>query len=194
MSAERVETPETSGPKVLGHDYDGIQEYDNPQPGWWSALFVVTILWAGAYWAYYEIGAGQSVEQEFRAETAWRLEQRANQPGLEVNEEMILALREDKASQAWARERFLSVCAACHRPDGGGSVGPNLTDDRWLHGGTPLQIYNTIHEGVPEKGMLRWADSLKDLEIAKLAAFVTTLQGTNPPNPKPPEGNPVGTQ
>lgn len=197
MCAERNQQdsppgPHTPGPQVLGHDYDGIQEYDNPQPGWWSALFVLSIVWAVCYYGYYQLGVGQSVEQEYRGETVWRLEQKANQPNVAVDEAMITALGDDPAAREWAGGVFKSVCAACHRPDGGGSVGPNLTDDFWIHGGAPLEVYNTIHEGVPEKGMLRWADNYTNLEVAKLAAYVTKLHGTNPPSPKAPEGTRVG--
>lgn len=185
---------EPRAPQVLGHDYDGIQEWDNPQPGWWSALFGLSVVWAGLYLAYYHAGQGPSVEQEYRAEVAQCLEQCMNQSGLEVTEEMILALREDKAALAAGQERFKAVCAACHAPDGGGLVGPNLTDEFWIHGGAPLQVYKTIHDGVPEKGMVRWSETLPELEIAKLAAFVTTLRGTTPQKPKAPEGTRAGTK
>ncbi len=92
---------------------------------------------------------------------------------------------------AKGKEIFAGRCVPCHGDRGQGIVGPNLTDDFWLHGGRPSEIYHTITEGVPEKGMVPWKTQLSPEEIAAVTAYVGTLRGTNPPNPKPPEGQKV---
>lgn len=176
------------GQATLDHTYDGIQEYDNPQPGWWTLLFALTAVWSAVYLAYYHVGVGESIQDEYRTEVARRLKEQAALPGFEPTEEGIIGLSRDPAALAAASQRFQTTCAACHAADGGGGVGPNLTDRWWLHGGDPLAVYRTIHDGVPEKGMLRWADTIPPAEIAGLAGYVLSLQGTRPKAPKAPEG------
>lgn len=188
------DTSAPTGPATLGHAYDGIQEYDNPLPGWWSALFIVTVVWTAFYLAYYHVGVGQDIQGEYQSEVARRLEERAALPGFEPTADAILGLKSDPASLVAASKRFQATCAACHAVDGGGGIGPNLTDGWWLHGGSPLEVYRTIHDGVPQKGMLRWADTIPPLEIAQLSAYVLTLQGSAPKNPKAPEGRPAQEQ
>ncbi|MGN6542225.1 MAG: c-type cytochrome, partial [Ginsengibacter sp.] len=84
---------------------------------------------------------------------------------------------------------FTTTCSPCHGADGGGVVGPNLTDNYWLHGGTIHDIFRTIKNGVPEKGMKSWKDDFTPKQIAQIASFITTLKGTKPANPKEPQGD-----
>jgi cytochrome c oxidase cbb3-type subunit 3 len=177
--------------RLLGHDYDGIEEYDNPLPGWWSWIFVATIVFSLGYWLYYQIGPGPTViaqyDDEMRA-AAERQAVLAPPTGGGVTEDSLRALARDARVIAGAREIFAIRCMPCHGPEGQGVIGPNLTDDYWIHGRTLVEIRRTISEGVPDKGMVPWKDQLKPDEISALTAYVSTLAGTNPPNPRPPQG------
>ena len=93
---------------------------------------------------------------------------------------------------AKARTKYVEVCKSCHGEQGQGGIGPNLTDDFAIHGGAPMDIYKTINEGVPAKGMEAWGEKMPPEDVRMLAAFVITLRGTNPPNPKAPQGDPIG--
>lgn len=178
---------------LLDHDYDGIREYDNPLPGWWVWLFVATIVFSGGYFAYYQLGPGPTILAEYEADMKLAAEQEARRLASagQASEEQLRALQRDARAMASARDTFMVRCAACHGPEGQGLVGPNLADEFWLHGGTLAAIRHTIEEGVPEKGMVPWKQQLKPEEIEAIAAYVGTLRGTNPPNPKPPQGDPV---
>jgi len=177
--------------RLLAHDYDGIEEYDNPLPGWWVWVFWATIVFSVGYWLYYQVGPGPSVIAQYEAEeraAAARQARLAPTPAAAVGDDAIAALAKDARAMSGAREIFLSRCLACHGPDGQGLIGPNLTDDYWIHGRRPSEIRHTITEGVPEKGMVPWKDQLKPAEITAVTAYVLTLAGTKPPNPKAPQG------
>jgi cytochrome c oxidase cbb3-type subunit 3 len=177
--------------RLLEHDYDGIKEYDNPLPSWWSWIFVVTIAFSVGYWLYYQIGPGPSLiaeyEQEMREHAALQAKLAPVAAG-GPSEDRLRALMKDGPVMASAREIFATRCVPCHGPQGQGIIGPNLTDDYWLHGSALVDIRKTINDGVVEKGMIPWKDQLKPAEIDAMAAYVATLRGTNPPNPKPPQG------
>jgi cytochrome c oxidase cbb3-type subunit 3 len=177
--------------RLLEHDYDGIKEYDNPLPSWWSWIFVATIAFSIGYWAYYQIGPGPSLiadyEHEMREHAALQAKLAPATAG-GPSEEKLRALMKDTRVMASAREIFATRCMPCHGPQGQGVIGPNLTDDYWLHGSTLVDIRKTINDGVVEKGMIPWKDQLKPAEIDAMAAYVVTLRGSNPPNPKPPQG------
>jgi cytochrome c oxidase cbb3-type subunit 3 len=181
----------TERDRLLEHDYDGIKEYDNPLPSWWSWIFVATIVFSLGYWGYYQIGPGPSViadyEQEM-SEQAARLAKLAPAASNGASEESLRALMKDGTMMASAKEIFATRCVPCHGPQGQGIIGPNLTDDYWLHGSTLVAIRKTISDGVIEKGMIPWKDQLKPAEVDAMAAYVATLQGTKPANPKPPQG------
>ena len=178
--------------RLLHHAQDGIEEYDNPLPGWWVWIFWATIAFSLAYWAYYQLGPGPSVTAEYEAEM--RLAE-AGRPAASasaaVGDQALLALQKNAGAMARGKEIFAGKCMPCHGDRGQGIVGPNLTDDYWIHGGRPSEIYRTISEGVPEKGMVPWKTQLSPDEMAAVTAYVGTLSGTNPPSPKPPEGQPV---
>jgi cytochrome c oxidase cbb3-type subunit 3 len=182
----------TDRDRLLAHDYDGIEEYDNPLPSWWSWLFVATIVFSVGYYLYYQIGPGPSLiahyEQEMReyAQQQAKLAPPAGAAG--VSEVTLRALMKDAKAMAAGKEMFAVRCVPCHGPQGQGIIGPNLTDDYWLHGRTLLDIRRTIHDGIPDKGMIPWKDQLRPAEIDAMTAYVATLYGTKPPNPKPPQG------
>jgi cytochrome c oxidase cbb3-type subunit 3 len=179
--------------RLVGHAYDGIQEYDNPLPGWWVWIFVATIVFSAAYWGYYQLGPGPSVVAEYEAEARVASEQAAAlaaKAGVQ-SDETIAAVARDAGAMAKAKEIFVARCTVCHGPQGQGLIGPNLTDDYWLHGGRPVEILKIITGGVVEKGMIPWKDMLSPQEIQALAAYIGTLRGSNPPNPKAPQGDRV---
>lgn len=178
--------------RLMSHGYDGIREFDNPLPGWWVWIFWATIVFSLGYWAYYQIGPGPSEVAVYEAEMR---EAAARQPVATSSgastDQALLALQKNAGALAKGKEIFAGRCVPCHGDRGQGIVGPNLTDDFWLHGGRPSEIYHTITEGEPEKGMIPWKTQLSPEEIAAVTAYVGTLRGTNPPNPKPPEGQKV---
>jgi cytochrome c oxidase cbb3-type subunit 3 len=183
--------PDARDPLLLDHEYDGIQEYDNPLPRWWLWIFYATIAYSVLYWFNVPgigIGAGRiaQYEADMAVVEAQRAEAAASHPG--ATEESLAALAEDDSTVAAGRTVFGQMCASCHGPDGGGVIGPNLTDAHWIHAGTALAIHTTITEGVPAKGMPAWGTMLRPDQVDAVTAYVLTLRGTTPSNPKAPEG------
>ncbi len=175
----------------LGHNYDGIRELDNRLPPWWLYGFYCCILFAVIYlWRFHVAESAPLSKEEYEiavadaevAKAAY-LEKSANN----VDENTVKLLT-DEASLAPARKIFETTCAACHNKNGSGSVGPNLTDDYWLHGGSIQDVFKTLKYGWPEKGMKSWKDDYSPMQLAQLASFVKSLRGTNPPSPKAPQG------
>lgn len=176
----------------MGHDFDGIEELDNPTPPWWRWGFGISVVFAVVYLWIYEIsGTGNNQYQELalhtqEAEAAVKeyLAKSANN----VDETTVTYLT-DEGELAAGQAMFIQMCAACHANDGGGNeVGPNLTDKYWLHGGSIKDIFKTIKYGVPEKGMKSWKDDYSPKEIAQLASYVKSLIGTTPAQSKEPQG------
>jgi cytochrome c oxidase cbb3-type subunit 3 len=184
---------ESETDRLLDHDVDGIHEYDNPLPGWWVNVFLATIIFAVLYVVNVipGVGTGEGRIANYERAVASAKERReafaAKTPAVSAAD--ILALMQDKAALATGKERFVSTCAPCHRADGGGNIGPNLTDNYWLHGGSPTQIVQTVTNGVVEKGMPAWGPVLKPDDFKAVVAYVLTLRGTTPPNPKAPQGD-----
>jgi cytochrome c oxidase cbb3-type subunit III len=179
------------GDITLNHNYDGIRELDNHLPPWWVNMFAITCVWALGYmWFYHWGGQGPNQINEYEMEvkaakikTAKFLVNKANA----VDETSVVALTEPQQITEGANI-FKASCAACHGVNGEGTVGPNLTDEYWLHGGGVKEIFKTIKYGVPEKGMIAWAAQLKPVDMQKVSSYILTLKGTNPPNPKAPQG------
>ncbi len=176
---------------LFHHDYDGIRELDNRLPPWWVNLFIITIVWSAAYMFYYHWGGGgpssideyeREVEQAKQA-IALATANAANA----VDENNVVALSESSALAEGALI-FKNLCAACHGQQGEGGVGPNLTDDYWIHGGGIQNIFRTVKYGVPEKGMIAWQSQLTPADIQKVSSYILTLHGTHPPNAKEPQG------
>lgn len=176
----------------FGHNYDGIEEYNNPLPRWWVYLFIATIIWAILYMFYYHFTAiGDSPEEKYAKEMKkYELLNlaKAGTSNEESTAKASLNVMTDKADLEAGKSIFVKNCTACHGQNGEGSIGPNLTDDYWIHGNTYKDIVTTITNGVPEKGMITWKNVLQDKEILQVASFVYSLHGTNPSNPKAPQG------
>lgn len=176
---------------ILDHNYDGIQELDNKLPPWWIYMFYATILFAAIYLVRFEVFNDYTQAEEYEAEVAeakieieqWK---KTAKNLVDVNTVTILTEPQDlKAGQAI----FTSKCVACHKADGGGGIGPNLTDKYWILGGGIKNVFNTISEGGRSgKGMVPWKNELKPLEMAQVASYVLKFQGTTPAEPKAPEG------
>lgn len=175
--------------QLLDHSYDGIQEFDNPLPRWWVWLFYLTIAWALVYAPYYATKKGASPEEDYEADMkAWA----ELHPTVELaGREEMMKIVKDPAQVAAGKAIFDTRCMACHAADGGGLVGPNLTDSFWLHGGQPDEIARVIHDGVPAKGMIAWKAQLSLKEIYAATAYVWSLHGTTPAKPKAPQGEKV---
>lgn len=177
--------------RLLEHDYDGIQEYDNPMPRWWVYIFWATIAFAAVYAMNIgPIGSGKGRIANYEAEMAAFRAQHPDQGGA-VDAGKLAALAKDPSALQRGKTTYAQNCAACHRPDGGGMIGPNLTDDHWLHGGTLAEIHATVENGVLAKGMPAWGKMLKPDQINAVVVFVASLHGTNPPDAKAPQGVPV---
>ncbi len=177
--------------ELLSHSYDGIQEYDNDLPRWWVWLFVLTIVWGVWRVVYYHMGPGLLQEEQLAVSMEALEKQRAAHAPASVKpvgEAELLAMAKDSTTLAAGKTLYEANCFACHLQQGQGLVGPNLTDEYWIHGGTIGQIHTVIAEGVPDKGMIAWKEKFTPEEINAVTAFIWTLRGTNPPNPKKPEG------
>ena len=172
------------------HDYDGIQEYDNDMPRWWIWLFWITIVFSAIYPFVYDFGplqfASESIEEEMLALEENKKAKESTGGG--ITEEHLLALAKDEDVIAKGQMQYTLKCFACHAEKGAGLVGPNLTDDYWLHGGKITDIHKVVSNGVLEKGMLAWKDQMKPEQLNSVVAFIWSLRGTNPPGAKAPQG------
>lgn len=177
---------------IENHEYDGIQELNNPLPKWWLLTFYGAIVFSIFYWGYYELAGGPSSSQELASEMSELKEKRVqNKPETPENIDAE-AIRGDSNAMAMGEKQFVTHCAACHGQKGEGLVGPNLTDKYWIHSkGQPEAILTAIREGFPTKGMPPWGALVPEEAHIPLAVYVTTLRGTNPPNAKAPQGEPV---
>ncbi len=175
---------------IKGHNYDGIRELDNDLPPWWVWLFYITIAFAVIYSIRLFVFHADDLVQakEFEKEMA-EYHAKAATSGAENNDTFEVKLLTDEASLAEGKKTWESICAACHLKDGGGLVGPNMTDNYWLHGNTVQDLYNVVTNGVIEKGMLSYKQQLTDQQRLQVVSYVLEkLQGTTPANPKAPQG------
>lgn len=177
---------------LIEHNYDGIQEYDNPLPRWWVYLFYATIVFSVLYLLNVPgVGIGKGRIANYEADmAAWKAAHPEPEGG--ASPEQLAALATDQAALATGKQVYATNCASCHRADGGGMIGPNLTDDFWIHGGSLPEIHTTIVEGVLAKGMPNWGKLLKPDQVNAVTVYVASLKGSNPANPKAPEGVPAG--
>lgn len=167
------------------HVYDGIEEADNELPSWWLFTFYAAIVFAVGYWFWYqEFPVGQSPAQAYGAEVARRAAS-----GGTVTDEMLEAVAHNDREVGLGRALFEQNCVTCHGQNAEGNIGPNLTDGRWIHGGSALQIHDTIRDGVSSKGMPNWGAPLGNAAVRRLAAYVVSLRGRNVPG-KAAEGDP----
>lgn len=180
----------------LGHNYDGIRELDNHLPPWWKWLFYFTIGWGAVYLVVYHItGTLPLSEQEYVRSVALAEQEmqkfKESQPKVEIDAN-TLQYTSDAAIIEKGKTVFMNNnCGACHRNDGGGNtIGPNLTDEYWIHGGDIKSIFATIKDGAVEKGMPAWGKSMSTQDVRDVTFFVMSLRGTNPPDAKAPQGEP----
>ena len=177
---------------LSSYDYDGIRELDNKLPPWWLWLFYITIAFGVIYLINYHFAgrdwsSGKEWEQEMETAQAEIDAYLATRTDL-VNENTVTLL-EDESSLSMGKEIYDGLCAVCHAIDGGGGVGPNMTDEYWLHGGDIKDLFRTIKVGVPEKGMISWKSQLKPSQMQQVASYILSFQGTTPADPKDPEGD-----
>ncbi len=200
---------------LLEHDYDGIQELDNDLPPWWLYLFYVSIIFSVIYMVHYHVtGTGDLMVEEYRKElnpaatstfdisyhspyykrsaaapAAIRPETGSMEE--EVAETPVVSLTPltDEASLAKGKKIYATNCAVCHGPQGEGGIGPNMTDNYYIHGGTINDLVKIINVGVPAKGMIPWDKTLTPEQIHEVASYLVTLRNTNVPNGKAPQGD-----
>lgn len=177
---------------ILDHNYDGIQELDNVLPPWWVYGFYLTIIVAVVYYARFHIFEGENQIQEYQEEVkqAELAIAEYKKTAKDLVDASTVELLTDASDINAGKTIFLGNCIACHKADGGGGIGPNLTDQHWILGGGIKNVFNTISEGGRDgKGMVSWKSDLKPSEIAQVASFVLSLQGTSPAEPKEPQGD-----
>jgi cytochrome c oxidase cbb3-type subunit 3 len=177
---------------LLDHNYDGIKELDNHLPPWWSYLFVGTIIWGVIYlFAYHVTDSLPLSISEYDNEVAVANDEirkrKAAAPGIQIDESNVIATT-DVVDLKDGQSTFTSICASCHRADGGGDIGPNLTDDYWKHGGSMTDIYKVVKNGVTGTNMVAWGGTMSPEKMRNVSSYLLTIIGTNPVNGKKPEG------
>jgi cytochrome c oxidase cbb3-type subunit 3 len=179
-------------PILLDHDNDGIREYDNPTPGWWTMIFWGSVGFAVLYFAYYHVGVGPSLDEKYQAELGAYYAAQAEKLGdLQADRDTILWVADDPKTLLGGAAMFRSNCAQCHAADGGGGTGPNLTDDAWINVKNVEDIYGVLHGGLVGKGMPEWGTRFKQPQLVVLASYVASLRGTAPAAPKPAQGETI---
>ena len=179
------------------HEYDGIRELDNNLPPWWLAGFYLSMVFAVIYLLQYHVFKTEplSAEElkielaEAEAATAEYLKNAAN-----LVDESTVEMLSDESRLVSGGEIFAKNCAVCHANDGGGGVGPNLTDNYWIHGNDIKDVFKTVKYGVPAKGMVPWKDQLNAGQMQEVASYVLTLVGTTPAKPKEAQGDLIEDQ
>jgi cytochrome c oxidase cbb3-type subunit 3 len=177
---------------LMDHDYDGIQELDNNLPPWWVYLFYACIIFSAIYLVRYEIMGAPDQETELKNEMAQAKIEVAEymKTAPDLMDENTVTLLTDPADLENGKALYTTNCVACHRADGGGQIGPNLTDDNWILGGGIKNIFHTLVNGGRDgKGMISWKGTLKPREMQAVASYVISLKGSNPKDPKAPEGD-----
>jgi cytochrome c oxidase cbb3-type subunit 3 len=191
FAALKTEKPESE--LILDEDFDGIAELDNPTPPWFNFIFYTTIIVAALYLLNYhvlKIGNLQASEYTVEVKEAKAsVDAYLKKTGNAIDENNVTLLT-DKAALEEGKKIFeANTCVTCHKIDGGGMVGPNLTDDYWIHGGDIKSIFKTIKYGVTAKGMTAWQNAFTGKQIQAVASYVKSLKGTKPAEPKAPQGD-----
>lgn len=190
-SLTKSEPIENEGLLLLDHDYDGIKELDNNLPPWWVYLFYAGIIFGVVYMVRYEILGADNQETELKNELAQAKIEVAEymKTAPDMMDEKTVTLLTEPTDLAAGKEIFATNCAACHRADAGGQIGPNLTDENWILGGGIKNVFHTLVNGGRDgKGMISWKGTLKPKEMQKVASYVLSLKGSNPIDPKAPDG------
>jgi len=178
---------------TLDHNYDGIKELDNHLPPWWRWLFIGSIVWGAVYLLAYHVFdylplSGTEYETQVALAEEQSRKAKAAKQGPVIDETNV-EYTDNEALLADGKSIFLNTCASCHRRDGGGDIGPNLTDDYWKHGGSIRSIFKVVKEGIPGTNMVAWGSAMSPEAIRNVSSYVLTLRGTQPQNPKKPEGD-----
>lgn len=180
---------------LMDHEYDGIMELDNKLPPWWLYMFYFTIIFGVVYLGYYQFSDGPGQYDEYNTEMAIAAKEKEAMLANAANnvDENSATLLTDATSISNGKAKFETLCVACHAATGGSTqnplgVGPNLTDEYWLHGGGINNVFKTIKYGVPAKGMISWEAQLTPVQIQEVASYVISLQGSNPENAREPQG------
>lgn len=179
-------------PPLTDHSYDGIQEYDNPMPGWWVWLFVATVIFSGVYWLYFETGVeGRSIFAEYDRHQSKIMTVKFGEIGdLSADEATIAKYMRDPKWLAVGKATYNANCVSCHGIDGGGGIGPNLTDDHWKGVRHLDDIARIIQNGAANGAMPAWGSRFNHPNVVVLtSAYVASLRGTSPSSPKAPEGS-----
>ena len=177
----------TNDKLIKDHEYDGIRELDNKLPPWWKWLFYISIVFGIVYlvrlWVF---EADDLVQQK-----EWENEMAAvaSLPVADESAEFEMVLLADEASLESGKAIYDASCAVCHLADGGGLVGPNFTDDYWIHGNSIEEMFVIVTDGILEKGMTPFKDQLSKQKRLEVISYIITLRGTAPANPKAPEGD-----
>ncbi len=191
---ENVAEENVAESRLMSHAYDGIREFDNPLPGWWSMIFAGCIAFAAAYGFYFHIARwGKTDAQTYTSALAdydGKREIRERAEAANVSEQTIANATQDPKVLERGAALFVQRCVSCHADKGQGLIGPNLTDLRQIHGSTRMDLYTTISKGVPTTAMLAWGEQLPQTDVLALTAFVSTLRGKNIAG-KEPQGSPV---
>ncbi|GAA4827413.1 hypothetical protein GCM10023331_10320 [Algivirga pacifica] len=181
------------GDILMDHEYDGIRELDNDLPPWWKGLFYASIALSVVYLGVYHVWDGDNDAVSVREYKMAMVKAEAQKKAyLEKMASLIDESNVEVATEAAALEEgkkiFDSNCKSCHGAELQGGIGPNLTDEYWLHGGDVQAVFKTIKYGVPQNGMLAWESKLTPMQIKNVSSYILSLQGSNPPNPKAPQG------
>lgn len=178
---------------LTAHEYDGIQEYDNPLPGWWRAIFWGTVVFSAGYYLWFHGGWATPPQASYQAELAEYDGLKARRDAADaanVSEDILARSAGDPKVVEHGAAVFAARCVSCHTENGRGLIGPNLTDNFQIHGATRLDIFKTIRGGVPGTAMIGWGEQLPATDVLAVAAFATTLRGKNIAG-KEPQGQPV---
>ena len=172
------------------HVYDGIVEHDNKLPLWWQLTLYGAVVFALVYWFGRRMNAIPSADQLYAADVAVERAEEADRARARgtIDDDLLATLSRDPATAAKGKALFVTNCGLCHRVDGGGNIGPNLTDAYWIHGDRPLDLFKVVTDGVPAKGMPTWGPQLGVDRVETVVAYVLTLKDTNVPGGKAPQG------
>lgn len=191
---DKIEIIEELDEKLMDHEYDGIHELDNTLPPWWLYMFYGTIIFAIVYMVNF-FGMGSFMQQdELKAEkeqAELAIAKYKEKYGKNIDETNAVLMTDDNALADGA-DIYSKNCVACHAANGGGGVGPNFTDNYWLHGNTINDLFKTIKYGVPEKGMIPWESQLNPEQIQNVASYILTeFKGKNVEGGKEPQGEEI---
>lgn len=184
---------ETEYDQLMNHEYDGIREYDNPLPFWWVWLWAASFFFSIGYVAWFHMGKGPTIEDQYEVAVTRAVEkQLAGLGEIRSDDATILRLMQDEDMMGAVAGMFRGNCAQCHGNEGGGNIGPNLTDDHFKNVTRPEDLYTIIADGIAGTSMPAWSQRLREPQMILLASYVASLRGTNPSgNPLPPEGTTI---